>query len=298
MTTALVEQQTEDVERAAFYLRRALRRLEGQYLADLTTGYRDLRGRLLQMLQGHIALYGWQADPWFIHTIRRLLDRVDEQAEEMERALGSRMSSDWDRAYRMGYFGIAWFLSRLVGATYPLRISRLDAAMLQAIRDYPYEGATFYQRLGDYRFEFIRKLRRELTLSITSKESSQQAAHRLRSALRIPQNQAELLARTELQHAANLGIGALLAQNPNVVARWQWSALLDERTCPICRGLHGQIFDVGQPTPPRHARCRCLATPLAKDRSATAAVWGGVVTYAAWAAIHGILDNDDGGLRE
>lgn len=48
---------------------------------------------------------------------------------------------------------------------------------------------------------------------------------------------------------------------PGIVKRW--SALLDRRVCPTCKGLDGEIrllgmaFD-GGPSAPVHARCRCV----------------------------------------
>ena len=47
---------------------------------------------------------------------------------------------------------------------------------------------------------------------------------------------------------------------------WVWNAVLDPRTCPICRPLHGtraptpSAFPQGPP--PLHARCRCITLPL------------------------------------
>lgn len=47
---------------------------------------------------------------------------------------------------------------------------------------------------------------------------------------------------------------------------WQWNAILDPRTCPICRPLDGAIaptpdaFPRG--APPLHPLCRCIVLPL------------------------------------
>jgi hypothetical protein len=48
--------------------------------------------------------------------------------------------------------------------------------------------------------------------------------------------------------------------------RWRWNAVLDPKTCPICRPLHNTIaadytqFPSGPP--PLHPRCRCIIIPL------------------------------------
>ncbi len=48
--------------------------------------------------------------------------------------------------------------------------------------------------------------------------------------------------------------------------RWRWNAVLDPRTCPICRPLHNttaaapELFPRG--APPLHPLCRCAAIPI------------------------------------
>jgi hypothetical protein len=40
--------------------------------------------------------------------------------------------------------------------------------------------------------------------------------------------------------------------------RSRWVTAGDERTCPVCAPLHGQIFREGEgPFPPLHRSCRC-----------------------------------------
>ena len=46
---------------------------------------------------------------------------------------------------------------------------------------------------------------------------------------------------------------------------WRWNAVLDPKTCPVCRPLDGrieqQIDDFPQGPPPLHPRCRCVLIP-------------------------------------
>lgn len=47
------------------------------------------------------------------------------------------------------------------------------------------------------------------------------------------------------------------------VSGYQYSAILDDRTSPVCRGLHGKFFASGtQPTPPMHFNCRSVLVPI------------------------------------
>jgi hypothetical protein len=52
-------------------------------------------------------------------------------------------------------------------------------------------------------------------------------------------------------------------ESTGVVDGYQYSAILDDRTTPICEGLHGKKFKKGtQPIPPLHFNCRSLLIPI------------------------------------
>jgi len=47
------------------------------------------------------------------------------------------------------------------------------------------------------------------------------------------------------------------------VEKYQWVASLGSRTCPICEGLNGQLFDIDSTiAPPAHVSCRCTIIPM------------------------------------
>lgn len=74
----------------------------------------------------------------------------------------------------------------------------------------------------------------------------------------------ERFARTKFTDVMNRG--RLAAFNDSgVVAAYQYSAILDDRTTEICSGLHGKIFANGsEPIPPMHFNCRSLLVPITK----------------------------------
>jgi hypothetical protein len=60
---------------------------------------------------------------------------------------------------------------------------------------------------------------------------------------------------------------ALAAESGGLrVTGWRWNAVLDPKTCPVCRPLHNttaptpQAFPNG--APPLHPRCRCVVLPI------------------------------------
>lgn len=68
------------------------------------------------------------------------------------------------------------------------------------------------------------------------------------------------IARTETVRLANDGLVKLYKENK--IEKVRFLAALSSRTCPICEGLNGQVFDinelsVGTNQPPIHNMCRC-----------------------------------------
>jgi len=56
-----------------------------------------------------------------------------------------------------------------------------------------------------------------------------------------------------------------LQQSGTVSTQWEWVAILDPKTCPICRPLDGQVAAAPQffprGAPPLHPKCRCVVIP-------------------------------------
>ena len=96
---------------------------------------------------------------------------------------------------------------------------------------------------------------------------------------------AATIARTEVQQAANQG-----ARHQYIVEhieQMQWWTSMDERVCPQCEDLNGEIvgveevFSDGSDTPPAHANCRCTILPVVDgggEESAPGIVERGIVT--------------------
>ena len=76
----------------------------------------------------------------------------------------------------------------------------------------------------------------------------------------------ETIARTNASEAANWGRVSVL-QNAEAVAGYQYEAILDERTTPLCQGLSGKYFSKDDPAmqelvPPNHYNCRSYLEPV------------------------------------
>ena len=80
-----------------------------------------------------------------------------------------------------------------------------------------------------------------------------------------------VIARTEVQRAANEVALASYMANADVLSGVQWLATLDSRTCLRCAPRHNEVYPMvgGRPVtlsrpPPLHPRCRCFLAPVTK----------------------------------
>lgn len=83
---------------------------------------------------------------------------------------------------------------------------------------------------------------------------------------------AEMVARTETARAMNAGI--MQTYRAAGVQRVMFIAADDERTCPVCEDLDGEIFPLGQElgdsgadSPPIHPSCRCTTVSAGRRAS-------------------------------
>lgn len=87
------------------------------------------------------------------------------------------------------------------------------------------------------------------------------------SGFRITQRQCITIARSYTQQASVNAQLAVYRKNKDIINGVKWTAILDNRVCPLCASVDGNIYLWGQPHPPmrRHDNCRCVWTPVLKS---------------------------------
>jgi len=106
----------------------------------------------------------------------------------------------------------------------------------------------------------IPNIARNIGSVILDKEAFKQAG---KTVFGSAQQRIELIARTEILRAHNQG--RLKFYDTVGVRQVRWMVAHDERLCPICSALAGQVFSIDKMPPlPRHPNCRCTchAMPL------------------------------------
>lgn len=108
---------------------------------------------------------------------------------------------------------------------------------------------------GFKRNQTITQIEKELNNSIKFKDRLKDGKLIRSSAFR-----ANSIVRTETVRVANKGLVNLYKKNK--IENVRFLAALSDRTCPICEGLNGQVFNInelntGANQPPLHTNCRC-----------------------------------------
>lgn len=83
----------------------------------------------------------------------------------------------------------------------------------------------------------------------------------------ITQRECITIARSYIQQASVNASLSVFEQNKDIIKGVKWTAILDNRVCPLCASVDGNIYLWGQPHPPmrRHDNCRCVWTPVLKS---------------------------------
>lgn len=124
--------------------------------------------------------------------------------------------------------------------------------------DLAHDAATRVRGIGETTRQLLAK---QLSEAYTNGENVNQWISRIDSVMDIPDWRSEMIARTEISFAFNKA--NLAAYGEAGVTRVEWMAVMDRRTCPICSGRNGKIYDITSlPAIPAHPRCRCTTNAV------------------------------------
>jgi SPP1 gp7 family putative phage head morphogenesis protein len=149
-------------------------------------------------------------------------------------------------------------------------------AMLDAIvTSRPFQGRFLRQWVRDLEVGTLNRLRGAVQQGMVQAEPIDQIVRRVRGTaaagfrdgvMQTSRRHAENLVRTAVNHVSNAARETLFSENADLVKGVQWVATLDTRTCEICMGYDGQVFDMDEgPRPPAHPSCRCATAPVVKS---------------------------------
>lgn len=119
--------------------------------------------------------------------------------------------------------------------------------------------------VGDWEYNIKKKTRVDLAAAIKDGKPLSTIVDVLdNDGKKLSEVALERYARTKHTEVLNRGRHEYF-QDSGVVAAYQYSAILDDRTSDICAGLDGKIFESGsEPVPPLHFNCRSVLVPITK----------------------------------
>ena len=239
------------VQEAEEFIRSHIWALENAAVNELYALYGETYRRLSEQLATTAIQYGagetWSAsDLAFRRRTDALLAQISAEIDRLSGEVMDRTLVASVRGYQAGYYGGAWQLEQGLHTGAAANLPFLPTEAIRAAVLAPYQGLTFVDRFTDIRDEFIRRVRRALIESQIEGESIYLAQKRLADALGVAIGRrtladraanaayfyrTELIARTEILRASNLGAMSIYEANQDVLRGWQWRATHDERTC-------------------------------------------------------------------
>lgn len=160
----------------------------------------------------------------------------------------------------------AGVLEKTIPVTIDLELP--SVGLLRAsIETRPFEGRVlneWWQQLGRNTRNGILQ---QVKIGLVEGEPTTAIARRLRErAFVTARAHAQTVAHTAVIHTSNQARMDLYRANKDIVRALRFTATLDDRTCPACGSLDGQVFDVDNATvPPIHGNCRCVLTPVTRS---------------------------------
>lgn len=183
---------------------------------------------------------------------RTMMEIADlcEKLEKFEDALQYR-------AYVQNYYGNLYDIHKEYGLTTPPVI--VDKNQAEKVLRTAWSGANYSQRIWKNGRKLERAIKSTMLEAIHRGTSIQKLSKDLSQRMEVGYNNAERLIRTELNF-----IQTKAAADSIIAAEmlfYQFIAVMDNRTTPMCQSLDGEIFPLaelnqGENAPPMHVRCR------------------------------------------
>lgn len=139
----------------------------------------------------------------------------------------------------------------------------------------PFQGVLLKEALSKLSDDRAAAVRNAIRMGIVENETLDQIVRRIRGTkvlnykdglMETSRRNIEAIARTAISHTQNFTKQAFYEANSDIVAEWEFVAVLDGRTTVTCASLSGKTYPIGKgPMPPRHWNCRSVATPVTKS---------------------------------
>lgn len=140
----------------------------------------------------------------------------------------------------------------------------------------PFQGRLLREWMSGLEAEKAATIRDAIRIGYIEGQTTDQIVRRIRGTksagyadglLEINRKNAQSIVLTAVNHTSNFAANAVYEANADVVKAVKYSAVLDTRTTPVCRGRDGNLYPLGakRPSLPAHIRCRSNYVPVLKS---------------------------------
>ena len=142
--------------------------------------------------------------------------------------------------------------------------NRLSTNAIEAMVGMAGDGSPLADLLRPLGQSASRQVRDVLVNAVAIGQSPRKTAAEIKNALAGDLTRALTISRTESLRAFRESSRQSYLQNQELIDGYVWIAKLTPSTCPVCWGLHGQIFPISEPFA-THPNCRCCTAPRPKS---------------------------------
>lgn len=146
--------------------------------------------------------------------------------------------------------------------------AQINAQSVEELIKYPFNGADFSTRLWKQKSDMLQKLNESITTTLIQGRNPMTLSKEFAKTFGTKEYEAYRLLHTEGSFIIEQASQDAYVEDG--VARYEWLATLDTKTCEHCQALDGKTFEVGKGVvgvnmPPLHCFDRCTTIPSYPD---------------------------------
>jgi SPP1 gp7 family putative phage head morphogenesis protein len=161
------------------------------------------------------------------------------------------------KVYKDSYLETSWEIDKLNGFNQKLEIDtdRIYAKWLDS---------NFITRIWKNKDDLQQNIMKEIQTNIVANKNSKERHEQFSKVINKSYNKTLMLAGAETTNAMNLA--NIDSYKHHTVEKYQYVAVMNEKTCPVCGKLNGKVFKISEAIigvnyPLIHPNCRCTTLP-------------------------------------
>ena len=203
-----------------------------------------------------------------ISRLKALQTQINNQVEMLAAYKEQGLTKTLKEIFEEGYYRNIFNFQQFTGIGNSFEILDVKTINQALAKPWAYDGETFSSRIWKDKEKLKNSFEKTLTQGIIRGESPEVIARKIAKETNVELSAARRLVITE--SAAMSTRASMEGYEELGVEEIEFSAALDERTCPECGGMDGKHFptkdgQIGLNMSPLHPRCRCTTIPYFDD---------------------------------